>query len=255
MDSDTPQILLVDDDPDICSFVRDYLTGEGYRVSVAGNAAAMREAIARAPTNLVLLDIGLPDADGMVLARSLRAQRPELGIIMLTGRGDTIDRIVGLELGADDYLAKPFHLRELLARVKSVSRRKVRVSAAASATANSIVQFAGWRLNLLTRDLRSPAGAPIKLTRGEFDLLKVFVANPNHLLSRERLFDLTRGHESRPLDRAIDVQVGRLRRKLSDDPQSPRLIKTMRNGGYMFAAAVETGAAAQRGFAELRLTA
>src|SRR6185437_5563961 len=144
---------------------------------------------------------------------------------MRTGRGDTIDRIVGLEIGADDYLAKPFHLRELLARVKSVVRRTAAQPAEAPAGAGtSRVRFAGWLLDLHTRELRSPVGANVKLTAGEYDLLKVFVTNANQLLTRDQLLDLTRGREAGPFDRTIDVQVGRLRRKLDDNPQQPQLI-------------------------------
>jgi two-component system OmpR family response regulator len=173
----------------------------------------------------------------LTLARNLRAGS-NVGIIILTGRGETVDRIVGLEMGADDYLPKPFHLRELLARVKSVLRR---ASARAESVAErpSSARFQGWQLDLAARELTSPRGEVVRLTTGEFDLLAAFVSNANQVLSRDRLLDLARNRESGPFDRTIDVQVGRLRRKLEDDPQQPTLIKTVRGSGYMFAAQIE----------------
>jgi len=239
MDEKT-HILIVDDEQDICALVHQYLSGEGYQVSIAHDGGEMRQVLEQSVVDLVILDIVLPTEDGLTLARVLRAERQDIGIIMLTGRGDTIDRIVGLEIGADDYLAKPFHLRELLARVKSVVRRTAAQPAEAPAGAGtSRVRFAGWLLDLHTRELRSPVGANVKLTAGEYDLLKVFVTNANQLLTRDQLLDLTRGREAGPFDRTIDVQVGRLRRKLDDNPQQPQLIKTLRSGGYIFVAPVE----------------
>ncbi len=238
---DKTHILIVDDEQDICALVEQYLTDEGYRVSIAHDGGEMRQVIGREAVDLVLLDIVLPNEDGLSIARSLRVESPNIGIIMLTGRGDTIDRIVGLEMGADDYLAKPFHLRELLARVKSVVRRTEGGGPEATPSETSRLGFAGWQFDLHTRELVSPAGEPVRLTSGEFDLLKVFVTHPNQLLSRDRLLDLTRGREAGPFDRTIDVQVGRLRRKLGDDPQQPQLVKTLRSGGYIFVAPVEAG--------------
>lgn len=242
---DKTHILIVDDEQDICTLVDQYLSDEGYQVSVAHDGAAMRQVIAQDPVDLVLLDIVLPNEDGLSIARQLRVENPNIGIIMLTGRGDTIDRIVGLEMGADDYLAKPFHLRELLARVKSVVRRTESVPAEAVTAASpggetSRLRFAGWEFDLHTRELLSPANESVRLTSGEFDLLKVFVTHPNQVMSRDRLLDLTRGREAGPFDRTIDVQVGRLRRKLGDDPHQPQLVKTLRSGGYIFVAPVET---------------
>jgi two-component system, OmpR family, response regulator len=229
-------VLIVDDDQDICEVLREYLEGEGYRISVAHNGTEMHHLIDEAAINLVLLDLVLPGEDGLALARALRAKNKDLGIIMVSGHHETIDRIVGLELGADDYIAKPFHLREILARIRSVSRR---LSQTAEATQPSDrpdgpVHFAGWCFDLLARQLTSPAGEDVHLTGGEFNLLATFVANPNQVLSRDRLLDLVSGREAGPFDRTIDVQVGRLRRKLNDDPQQPQLIKTIRSGGYMF---------------------
>ena len=241
--SDRVHILVVDDEPEISGLLDTYLSDEGYRVSVAHDGAAMREAIAqasagRAPVDLVLLDVVLPGEDGLTLARWLREHDPAIGIIMLTGRGDTIDRIVGLELGADDYVAKPFHLRELLARVKSVGRRVAKSlddSIPVAGAGNPLAHFAGWRLDLNARELTAPGGESVRLTGGEFGLLATFVANANKVLSRDRLLDLCCGRQAGPFDRTIDVQVGRLRRKLKDDPQQPQFIKTVRGGGYLFA--------------------
>lgn len=237
--SDTAHILVVDDQQEICDVVQEYLTGEGYRVSVAHDGGGMRRALGQSPVDLVILDLMLPGEDGLTLARSLRGDSTNIGIIILTGRGETVDRIIGLEMGADDYLPKPFHLRELLARVKSVLRRVQSRSGEPSHQARSRVRFAGWNLDLSSRELMSPAGEEVRLTTGEFDLLAAFVNNANQVLSRDRLLDLARNREAGPFDRTIDVQVGRLRRKLEDDPQNPSLIKTVRGSGYIFTPAVE----------------
>jgi two-component system OmpR family response regulator len=241
-----PHILIVDDESEICEALREYLVDEGYRVSVAPDGAAMRRVIGETGADLVLLDVVLPGEDGLALARWLRGQDPTIGIIMLTGRGDTIDRIIGLELGADDYLAKPFHLRELLARVKSVGRRRARTDPAEAENAAQ-VRFAGWSLDLNARQLRSPAGENVRLTGGEFSLLATFINHPNQVLSRDRLLDLVCGREAGPFDRSIDVQVGRLRRKLNDDRERLQLIKTVRGGGYMFTSSPERAASGRGG--------
>jgi len=216
--SETAHILVVDDQKDICDVVQDYLSGEGYRVSAANDGAAMRRVMSQQPIDLVILDLMLPGEDGLTLARTLRDES-NVGIIILTGRGETVDRIIGLEMGADDYLPKPFHLRELLARVKSVLRRaSARSQEKQTPGARTKVRFAGWNLDLSTRELVSPAGGEVRLTTGEFDLLAAFVNHANQVLSRDRLLDLARNREAGPFDRTIDVQVGRLRRKLEDDP-------------------------------------
>jgi two-component system, OmpR family, response regulator len=236
--SDAAHILIVDDQQEICDVVQEYLTGEGYRVSTAHDGAGMRRVLAQGPVDLVVLDLMLPGEDGLTLARSLRSESA-IGIIILTGRGETVDRIIGLEMGADDYLPKPFHLRELLARVKSVLRRvHSRVDDGAQ-PARLHARFAGWNLDLSSRELLSPAGAEVRLTTGEFDLLAAFVNNANQVLTRDRLLDLARNREAGPFDRTIDVQVGRLRRKLEGDPQNPTLIKTVRGSGYIFTPSVE----------------
>ncbi|HEX3863928.1 MAG TPA: response regulator [Stellaceae bacterium] len=238
--SENGHILVVDDEPQIRELIEDYLAGEGYRVSTANDGAGMRRILAQSPADLVILDLMLPGEDGLTLARVLRSESG-IGIIILTGRGETVDRIIGLEMGADDYLSKPFHLRELLARVKSVLRRvQTRTEDVTPApSGRSHARFAGWSLDLSGRELISPTGAEVRLTTGEFDLLTAFVSNANQVLSRDRLLDLARNREAGPLDRTIDVQVGRLRRKLEDDPQNPALIKTVRGSGYIFTPAVE----------------
>jgi two-component system OmpR family response regulator len=239
---DNGHILLVDDEPEVCDVVEQYLSQEGYRVSVAANGEEMRQVIEQSPVDLLLLDVMLPREDGLSLVRALRSDKLSLPIIMLTGRSDTIDRIIGLEMGADDYLAKPFHLRELLARIKGVMRRAAQSSAESPPAGDSPqISFCGWHLNRSTRELFSPNGESVRLTGGEFDLLVALVTHPQHVLSREQLLDLVRGRKADPFDRTVDVQVGRLRRKLgAADAQSARLIKTVRGGGYVFSGAVES---------------
>jgi two-component system, OmpR family, response regulator len=236
--NDNAHILIVDDQQEICDVVQEYLTGEGYRVSTAHDGAGMRRVLSQSPADLVILDLMLPGEDGLTLARALRGESG-IGIIILTGRGETVDRIIGLEMGADDYLPKPFHLRELLARVKSVLRRVHSRTGDSPQPTRSRARFAGWTLDLSSRELLSPAGQEVRLTTGEFDLLAAFVNNASQVLSRERLLDLARNREAGPFDRTIDVQVGRLRRKLEDDPQNPTLIKTVRGSGYIFTPTVE----------------
>jgi two-component system, OmpR family, response regulator len=236
--SDTGHILVVDDQKEICEVVQEYLSGEGYRVSVAHDGQGMRRVMSQTGIDLVILDLMLPGEDGLSLARSLREQS-NVGIIILTGRGETVDRIIGLEMGADDYLPKPFHLRELLARVKSVLRRVSSRTKEKPGPTRAKAKFAGWNLDLATRELMSPSGTEVRLTTGEFDLLAAFVNNANQVLSRDRLLDLARNREAGPFDRTIDVQVGRLRRKLEDDPERPTMIKTVRGTGYIFTPTVE----------------
>jgi two-component system, OmpR family, response regulator len=235
----TVHILVVDDQKEICEVVQQYLSSEGYRVSVAHDGAGMRKVMGQDPVDLVILDLMLPGEDGLTLARQLR-EDSTVGIIILTGRSETVDRIIGLEMGADDYLPKPFHLRELLARVKSVLRRaSSRAQLEKPAGARARARFAGWHLDLATRELVSPEGGEVRLTTGEFDLLAAFVNNANEVLTRDRLLDLARNRESGPFDRTIDVQVGRLRRKLEPDPENPTIIKTVRGTGYIFTPSVD----------------
>jgi two-component system, OmpR family, response regulator len=238
--SDNGHILVVDDQREIREMVEDYLSGEGYRVSTAHDGAEMRRALVQSRVDLVILDLMLPGEDGLSLARSLR-EESDVGIIILTGRGETVDRIIGLEMGADDYLPKPFHLRELLARVKSVLRRVSSRTAERAPVLRSKARFAGWNLDLSSRELYSPSGKEVRLTTGEFDLLAAFVNNANQVLTRDQLLDLARNREAGPFDRTIDVQVGRLRRKLEDDPQRPSIIKTVRGSGYIFTPTIDIG--------------
>jgi DNA-binding response OmpR family regulator len=246
--SEPLHILIVDDEPRIRTMLRRYLVGEGFNVTEAADGAALRTALDRAAVDLVLLDLMLPGEDGLSLARHIR-QRFELPIIMLTGKGDLIDRVVGLEVGADDYIVKPFELRELLARIHTVMRRSGTRTTPGTAPvpvrpdggAEEQLAFEGWRLDLARRELRRPTGEPVSLTAGEFDLLCVFVRHPKRVLSRDQLKDLVKGREWAAYDRAVDTQVGRLRKKIEADPSHPKLIKTMRGGGYVFAATVTTG--------------
>ncbi|MYZ47978.1 response regulator [Propylenella binzhouense] len=236
-------ILVVDDDPRIRQMLSRYFADEGFRVGTAQGGAAMRAYLDENAVDLVFLDLGLPDEDGFALARDLRT-RSRAGVIMITGRGDVVDRIVGLEIGADDYITKPFHLREVLARAKSVLRR-VREAAPAPQAAEPAdpederFGFEGWTLDLMRRELVSPGGEDVPLTTGEFALLCAFVRNAGRVLDRDRLMDLTRGREWHAYDRAIDTQIARLRKKIESDPQSPALIKSVRGVGYVFAAKVQ----------------
>jgi two-component system OmpR family response regulator len=229
-------VLVVDDDAEIRSLTAEYLRRNGLRVTVAGDGREMRQALDASRIDLVVLDLMLPGEDGLTLCRDLRA-RSNLPVVMLTARSDDLDRIIGIEMGADDYLAKPFNPRELLARIKSVLRR-ARSLPEASLEARRL-RFAGWTLDLVSRSLGSPDGVVVPLSGTEFRLLKAFVEHPNHVLDRSQLLDLTLGREAAPFDRSIDVQLSRLRQRLRDDAREPRIIKTVRNQGYVLAAAVE----------------
>ena len=228
------QILVVDDEPEICGLVQDYLTDEGYTVRSTNDGAGMRRAMQQAPVDLVILDLKLPDEDGLTLARWLR-ENFRVGIIMLTGRGETVDHILGLEMGADYYMTKPYHQRQLLATVKAVLRRPSTHTTEKQPSSPSKARFAGWKLDLLSRTLLSPSGNEVPLTAADFELLGVFVKNPNEVLSRDQL----RNHEAGPCGRMVDVQIGRLRRKIEEDPDKPAIIKTVRGTGYLFTPTVE----------------
>ena len=230
-------VLIVDDDPQIRKLIAGYLQGQGMRTTLARDGREMWTCIRREQVDVVLLDLVLPDEDGLTLAARLRAETAT-PIIMLTGRGDVVDRVVGLEMGADDYIAKPFHLRELLARIRSVLRRAGRLAPvgkpAAASEAETVLEFDGWQVNLQRRALCDPEGRPVALTTGEYDLLVAFVSHPNRVLARDRLMDLVKGRQWEAHDRSIDAQVARLRRKIEPDPRSPRLIKSVRGAGYIF---------------------
>ena len=229
------QVLIVDDDPDIRELISDYLTGHGFEVAVAEGAATMRTCIQQRIPDVVLLDIGLPGEDGLSLARYLR-EHHDIGIIMVSGAGETVDRIVGLEVGADDYVSKPFDPRELHARIKSVLRRYQRASTEAPAPSASDphVAVGQCRLNPVSRQLFGPDGTEIPLTSMEFDLLQVFLDRPGRPLSRDQILTHTQNREWDPYDRSIDIRIARLRKKIEADPDSPRLIKTVRGVGYMY---------------------
>jgi len=232
------RLLVVDDDAEIRSLLTTLLGSRGYRVRTAHNERRMLEILETSRIDLVILDIMLPGKDGLTICREIRDSR-SIPIIMLTARGDLTDRIVGLEVGADDYLAKPFDVKELEARIKAVLRRSRDDTRVDGTPAAATLRFEGWNLDVGLRQLRSPEGADVDLTTGEFDLLRVFAERPQRVLSRDQLLDLARGREAMAFDRSIDVQVSRLRRKIETDPQAPELIKTVRGGGYLFTPAVE----------------
>ena len=229
----TPHVLIVDDDAEIRDLLARFLRRHDYRVETAVDGRAMMRLIETSRFDLVVLDLMLPGEDGLSLCRRLRA-RSRLPVIMLTALGEETDRIVGLEMGADDYLAKPFNPRELLARIRAVLRRAGGADERTDAGAARALVFAGFRLDLAVRALTAPDGVFVPLTAGEFDLLAAFAERPRRVLDRDRLLDLTRGRAAVPFDRSIDVQLSRLRRKIEPDPKEPVLIKTVRGGGYVF---------------------
>ena len=227
-----PHVLVVDDDVEICRLISRYLEANGFQVSVAGDGAQLRTALRDNQVDLMLLDLGLPDEDGLSLLRQF--QRDWHGpVIVVSGRGEAIERIVGLELGADDYISKPFELRELLARVRSVLRRVQPSRPKGAESADGRLEFDGLQLDLLARRLVGRDGKDIALTAGEFDLLCALLERPNQVQSRDQLMNCLHGRDAGPFDRAVDVQVGRLRRKLEVDPSEPRLIKAVRGAGYL----------------------
>jgi len=234
-DLTVPHILVVDDDREIRDLLNRFLVKHGLRVSTARDGVEMSRILDGAAIDLVVLDLMLPGEDGLSLCRKLRSTT-NLPVIMLTAMGEDTDRIVGLEMGADDYLPKPFNPRELLARIKAVLRRVQSLPAASPK--GDTAKFDGWTLDLGSRRLTSPQGEEVELSTGEYDLLLAFATHPRRVLSRDQLLDLARGRTAAPFDRSVDIQVMRLRRKIEADPKEPRLIKTVRGGGYMFAAEV-----------------
>jgi two-component system, OmpR family, response regulator len=236
----TTHILVVDDDPQIRALLSEYLTEHGLRVSTATNGQQLQDILAQEAIDLVVLDLRLPGEDGMVIARSLRSQFT-IPIVMLTGVRDEADRVMGLELGADDYIVKPFSPRELLARIRTVLRR----TSASSAEPQRVreiraYRFGDFELNLRTRRLRRVDGGQIALTNGEVNLLAALLASPGRILTRDQLLEASRVHDNEVYDRAIDIQVLRLRRKIEADPTQPQHIVTQRGAGYLFSTAVET---------------
>ena len=234
-------ILVVDDDAEIRSLLQEYLQKQGYRVTAAANGRALRSIVDTARPDLVILDLMLPGEDGLMLCRDLRA-RSGVPIIMLTARGDDTDRIVGLEVGADDYVPKPFNPRELVARIRSVLRRARSLPDNLKPEEVRGFRFAGWQLDVATRNLTSPDGVVIPLGGTDFKLLKIFLDHPNRVLTRDQLIDFMLSRDAAPYDRAIDVQVSRLRHRLGEDAKEPGIIKTVRGQGYVFAAQVEAEA-------------
>ena len=230
----SPHILVVDDDSELRILLSDFLTRNGYRVSLAQNGAAMMQTLRAARIDLVVLDIMMPGEDGLSLCRRLRVSGA-LPIIMLTAMGREMDRVLGLEMGADDYLAKPFGPRELLARIRAVLRRASMPAPGPAAGAGRVFEFAGWRLDMTRRQLHSPRKALVDLRAAEFDLLVALVERPQHVLTRNQLLDLVRGRGSTAFDRSIDVHISRLRHRIEDDAKQPEMIKTVRSGGYVFA--------------------
>ncbi len=230
-------ILVVDDDAEIRQLLRTYLQRNGYRVSLAGNGQGMWSQLQRQRIDLLVLDLMLPGQDGLELCRDLRAQS-KLPIIMLTARGDETDRIVGLEMGADDYLPKPFSARELLARIRVVLRRVRDLPADPHEDHAERWIFADWSLDNQSQQLHAPDGLMVSLSQAEFRLLRALLEHPGRPLSRDQLLAWTQGREAGPFERSIDVLIGRLRRHLRDDARQPRLIKTLRGQGYLFAAKV-----------------
>lgn len=230
---ETRKILVVDDDPGLRDLLKDYLSSQGFEVEVAADGVAMEQSIKAGLPHLVILDLMLPGEDGLSLARKLRTQG-NIPIIMLSARGEDMDRIVGLEVGADDYLSKPFNPRELLARIRAVMRRN-------DESENPLLndwqhlqhKFGDFVLDLNTRTLHKQ-GKPVELTAGEFYLLRIFVEHPNRVLSRDQIMDKLKGYERSPFDRSIDVRITRMRRKIEADPAAPSFIRTVWGEGYMF---------------------
>jgi two-component system OmpR family response regulator len=231
-------LLVVDDDREIRDLLSRFLAKHGFRVTTSKDGREARRILANARIDLVILDVMMPGEDGLTVCRELRA-KSRTPIIMLTAMGEDTDRIVGLEMGADDYLPKPFNPRELLARIKAVLRRANGAPPGDSEERGKVLRFAGWTLDLGRRRLESADGVPIELSTGEYELLVALAERPQRVLNRDQLLDLARGRAAIPFDRSIDVQVSRLRRKIESDPKSPQIITTVRGGGYMFTPAVE----------------
>jgi two-component system OmpR family response regulator len=240
-------IALLDDEVDITRLLAGYLQGHGFRITQLHSGRDLMALMPTDPPALVLLDLGLPGEDGFSIARQLR-EHWRCGLIIVTGRGDAVDKIVGLEVGADDYVTKPFDLRELLARIKAVLRRLAPAEpvaglpvAAVEVAASEKLNFAGWQLDTAARRLCNPNGQDVALTGGEFDLLCAFARHPGRVLSRDFLLEQTRGREAGPFDRTVDVLVGRLRKKVEADADQPQIIKSVRGAGYILVPAVTAG--------------
>ncbi len=234
---DSAHIVVVDDDPSIREVVYEYLAEHGYRVSTADGGAAMRRILERESVDLVILDLTMPEEHGFDVLSAIR-KTSNAGVIILTGTGDPIDHVVGLELGADDYVPKPCDMRQLLARVRSVLRRIRPQTEGDLDIGGSVIEFDGWRFDPAARQLFSPDSSEVALTTAEFDLLTALVDGANRVLNRDQLLDITQNRDWSPYDRSIDTLVSRLRRKLEADPKAPKLIKTVRGVGYLFTSKV-----------------
>jgi two-component system OmpR family response regulator len=233
-----PHILVVEDDRDISALVARYLRANDCRVTLASSGRELDRHFDTSTIDLIVLDLMLPGENGLSLCKRLRA-RSKVPIIMLTAKGDEVDRILGLEMGADDYLSKPFNPRELLARIRAVLRRSQAAAAGPAAGGARALRFLGWRLDRILREVRDPHGARVALTDAEFALLQAFCDRPQRVLSRDQLLELTQGRTAAAFERSIDILVSRLRRKLESNPHDPSIIKTVRSGGYLFTPAVE----------------
>jgi DNA-binding response OmpR family regulator len=229
-------VLVVDDDAGVRAVLRDCLEMEGFSVSEASDSAGMRSQLKSRRVDLMTLDLMLGGENGLTLARDIRTEQ-DVPIVMISGKSDTIDRVVGLELGADDYIAKPFHPREVVARIRAVLRRKTTPQPPAVAASEKLA-FAGFLLDVAARELSSPEKGRLLLTTAEFNLLELLARRPHRVLSRDAIMDLLKGHDWSPLDRSIDALVSRLRKKVESNPDSPRLIKTVRGVGYVLTADV-----------------
>lgn len=233
----TPHILVVDDNREIRDLVAKFLTKDGFRVSMAEDGKAMRKLLRESKIDLIVLDLMLPGEDGLTLCRQLRAES-SIPVIMLTAKGEEIDRVIGLEMGADDYVAKPFSSRELLARIKAVLRRVQSLPPSQESMETGNFRFAGWKLDTARRELESADGVIVPLSTGEYDLLLALLQHPQRVLSRDQLLDLARGRAAAAFDRSVDTQVSRIRRKIEENPKEPEIIKTVWGGGYMFTPSV-----------------
>jgi len=230
-------ILIVDDDREINALLAEYLEKNGYRAFTAGDGKAMWKTLDEARIDLIVLDLNLPGEDGLTLCRNLRT-RSSIPIVMLTARGEPLDRILGLEMGADDYLPKPFEPRELFARIRSVLRRTRALPPEMESAEPKQARFAGWTMDFTARHLINPQDVVVALSGAEFRLLKIFIDHANRVLSRDQLLNMTQGRDADPFDRSIDLQISRLRQKLGEDARAPQIIKTVRNEGYVLATPV-----------------
>ncbi len=237
MKNQLDHIVILDDDPEICNLLQEYLEKNGLRATTVNNGKALWRMLDEKHIDLIVLDLMLPGEDGLELCRNLRA-RLNIPILILSALGDETDRIIGLEMGADDYLAKPFNPRELLARIKVILRRSRTLPGRDEIETVSQLAFANWRLDLTTRHLISPEKVVIPLSGGEFRLLRVFLEHPKRVLTRDQLLELSQGREAQAFDRSIDVLVGRLRRHLGENAREPSIIQTARGAGYILAAEV-----------------